>query len=59
MNKYKFKLNSKELHLLETCLAQTIGKRKTYNLSVKEYSDLLVKIDKQVLKQLENGTSSK
>ena len=58
MNKYKFKLNSAELHLLETCLAQTIGKRKTYNLSTKEYSDLLVKIDKQVLKQLENGTSS-
>lgn len=58
MNKYKFKLNSEELHLLETCIAQTIGKRKTYNLSTKEYSDLLVKIDKQVLKQLENGTSS-
>lgn len=58
MNKYKFKLNPEELHLLETCIAQTIGKRKTYNLPTKEYSDLLVKIDKQVLKQLENGTSS-
>jgi hypothetical protein len=58
MAKYKFKLNSTELHLLETCLAQTIGKRKTYNLPTKEYSDLLVKIDKQVLKQLENGTNS-
>jgi len=58
MAKYKLKIDSKELNILETCLAQIIGKRKTYNLSTKEYSDLLVKIDKQILKQIENGTSS-
>ena len=58
MSKFKLKLNSDELHILETVLAQTIGKRKTYKLNTTEYTKLLLNIDKQILKQLEDGTSS-
>ena len=53
MSKFKLKLNSDELHMLETVLAQTIGKRKAYKLNTTEYTNLLLNIDKQILKQLE------
>ena len=53
MKKFKLKLNSDELNLLETAIARAIGKRKAYNLSTTEYTKLLLKIDKQILKQLE------
>jgi len=53
MSKFKIKLDSDELHMLETVLAQTIGKRKAYKLNTTEYTKLLLNIDKQVLKQLE------
>ena len=59
MKKFKLKLNSDELNLLETAIARAIGKRKAYKLSTTEYTNLLLKIDKQILKQLEDGTSSK
>ena len=58
MKKFKLKLNSDELNLLETAIARAIGKRKAYNLSTMEYTKLLLKIDKEILKQLEDGTSS-
>jgi hypothetical protein len=58
MKKFKLKLNSDELNLLETAIARAIGKRKAYKLSTMEYTKLLLKIDKQILKQLEDGTSS-
>ena len=59
MSKFNIKLDSDELHILETVLAQTIGKRKAYKLNTTEYTKLLLNIDKQILKQLEDGTSSK
>lgn len=58
MRKFNIKLDSDELHIVETVLAQAIGKRKAYKLNTTEYIKLLLKIDKQVLKQLEDGTSS-
>lgn len=53
MSKFNIELDSDELHILETVLAQTIGKRKAYKLNTTEYTKLLLNIDKQVLKQLE------
>jgi len=58
MRKFKLKLNSDELNLVETSIAKIIGKRKAYKLNTTEYTKLLLKIDKQILKQLEDGTSS-
>jgi len=57
MTKFKIKLNNDEFHILETVLAQTIGKRKCYGLDTKEYIKLLLNIDKQISKQLEDGNS--
>lgn len=58
VSKFNIKLDSDELHIVETVLAQTIGKRKAYKLSTAEYTKLLLNIDKQILKQLKDGTSS-
>ena len=53
MRKFKLKLNSDELNLVETSIAKIIGKRKAYKLNTTKYTKLLLKIDKQILKQLE------
>lgn len=47
-----------EFTTIEECIAYSIGKRKQYGLSTKQYTDLLNKLEEQYINSIEDERNS-